>query len=81
MPMIGISRLTPGISLRENIPMDRYSVSMTFSFSGNGFQDLCAAAEQVKKSMIKSFESIDALQFNNLHYLISPAENEDGDGD
>jgi hypothetical protein len=54
---------------------------MAFSFSGKGFQDLRAAAEQVKKSMIRSFESIDALKFDNLHYLISPAENEDGDGD
>ncbi len=79
--MIAMRRLTPGISLREDVAMDRYSVSMTFSFSGNGFQDLRAAAEQVKKSMIRSFERIDALQFNNLHYLISPAENEDGDGD
>ena len=61
--------------------MDRYCVNMTFSFSGEGFQDLRAAAEQVKKSMINSFESIDALKFDNLHYLISPAENEDGDGD
>ena len=79
--MIAMRRLTPGISLREDVAMDRYSVSMTFSFSGNGFQDLRAAAEQVKKSMIRSFERFDALQFNNLHYLISPAENDDGDGD
>jgi len=70
-----------GISPRENAATDRYCVNMTFSFSGKGFQDLRAAAEQVKKSMINSFESIDALKFDNLHYLISPAENEDGDGD
>lgn len=79
--MTSISRLTRRISQPQNAAMDRYSVSMTFSFSGNGFQDLRAAAEQVKKSMIKSFESIDALKFDNLHYLICPAENEDGDGD
>jgi hypothetical protein len=54
---------------------------MTFSFSGKGFQDLRAAAEQVKKSMINSFERIDALKFDNFNYLISPAEDEDGDSD
>jgi hypothetical protein len=80
MPMTTIRRLGPGISAREDAAMDRYCVNMTFSFSGKGFQDLRAAAEQVKKSMINSFESIDALKFDNLHYLISPAENEDGDG-
>ena len=79
--MTSIRRLTRRISPRQDAAMDRYSVSMAFSFSGKGFQDLRAAAEQVKKSMIRSFESIDALKFDNLHYLISPAENEDGDGD
>lgn len=79
--MTPIRRLAGGISAQENAAMDRYCVNMSFSFSGKGFQDLRAAAERVKKNMIKSFESIDALKFDNLHYLISPAENEDGDED
>ena len=56
-------------------------MNMTFSFSGRGFKDLRAAAEEVKKNMINSFERIDSLKFDNLHYLICPAENEDGDED
>jgi hypothetical protein len=81
MPMTSIRRLAGGISAQENAAMDRFCVNMSFSFSGKGFQDLRAAAERVKKNMIKSFESIGALKFDNLHYLISPAENEDGDED
>jgi len=79
--MTSIRRLGRGISAGDNAAMDRYCVNMSFSFSGKGFQDLRAAAERVKKNMIKSFESIDALKFDHLHYLISPAENEDGDED
>ncbi len=79
--MTSIRRVTRRASPRQNAAMDKYCVNMTFSFSGKGFEDLRAAAERVKKSMIKSFESIDALKFDNLHYLISPAEHEDGDGD
>jgi len=79
--MTPIRRLARAVSAQENAAMDRYCVNMSFSFSGKGFQDLRTAAEEVKKSMINSFERMDALKFDNFHYLICPAENEDGDGD
>jgi hypothetical protein len=79
--MTPIRRLGRVISPGDHAAKERYCVSVTFSFSGRGFQDLRAAAEQVKKNMIDSFESMHALKFDSLRYLICPAENEDGDED